>query len=81
VPGNGDNDVKAGVVKENIELSREYSTCTTVSPGWAEMAEKYKIGWLLESIAPLNELCSRARGKGGKLMPAELTKLVAAAAY
>ena len=23
VPGNGDNDVKAGVVKENIELSRE----------------------------------------------------------
>lgn len=24
VPGNGDNDVKAGVVKENIELGREF---------------------------------------------------------
>ena len=23
IPGNGDNDVKAGVVKENVELSRE----------------------------------------------------------
>jgi hypothetical protein len=24
IPTNGDNDVKAGVVKENVELSREF---------------------------------------------------------
>jgi hypothetical protein len=25
IPTNGDNDVKAGVVKENVELSREFT--------------------------------------------------------
>jgi hypothetical protein len=25
LPKNGDNDVKAGVVKENVELSREFT--------------------------------------------------------
>ena len=33
VPKNGDNDVKAGVVKENVELSREYSA-TRIGPEW-----------------------------------------------
>jgi hypothetical protein len=27
LPTNGDNDVKAGVVKENVELSRECIVC------------------------------------------------------
>jgi len=28
IPTNGDNDVKAGVVKENVELSRESTSLT-----------------------------------------------------
>ena len=28
LPKNGDNDVKAGVVKENVELSREFTSST-----------------------------------------------------
>ena len=37
VPKNGDNDVKAGVVKENVELSRECSPYFCRSGlGWHE---------------------------------------------
>jgi hypothetical protein len=31
IPTNGDNDVKAGVVKENVELSRE-----SILSGWGK---------------------------------------------
>jgi hypothetical protein len=36
VPKNGDNDVKAGVVKENVELSREWLTSSRSGLGWHE---------------------------------------------
>jgi len=45
VPKNGDNDVKAGVVKESVELNREFSFLSTKwEQGWPLMCRIDKVG-------------------------------------
>lgn len=41
IEGNGDNDVKAGVVKEQVELSRTSTFWRDVEIPWTDFAERF----------------------------------------